>query len=131
VTLDSVLRLDTKKVMLVEIKTSNPDYSKLSKILNSYPNKNIYVMSFHNHVIKNLKKYQKNYKLGILNYIINSEEKYEYDFICLLNDLVDNKIINYYLNHKIEVFMYGVINEKNNLYYDNTYYILDHEPVKK
>jgi glycerophosphoryl diester phosphodiesterase len=129
-TLNEVLKLDTDKIILVEIKDMNPNIRKLAKILNRYPNKNIYVMSFHNHVIAKLKRYQKNFKLGILNYILNSEEKYDFDFICLLNNLTTKELIDYYHKQNILVFMYGVINEEKDLFYDNVYYILDDEPKK-
>lgn len=126
--LNEVLKLDTNKIMLVEIKDVNVPIRKLAKILNKYDNKNIYVMSFHNHVINKLKKYQKNFKLGILNYILNTEDEYDLDFICLLNNLATDELIEYYHKKNIEVFIYGVINEDKDLIFKDTYYILNNEP---
>jgi glycerophosphoryl diester phosphodiesterase len=130
-TLNDVLKLKTDKLILVEIKDINANIRKIAKILNSYPDKNIYVMSFHNHVISKLKHYQKNFKLGILNYILNTEDNYDFDFICLLNNLATKELIDYYRKKNVEVFMYGVLNEEKDLIFEDTYYILDYEPRKK
>ena len=116
------------KIILVEIKDIFINYKNFVKLINHYPDKNIYIMSFHNKVIAKLKKYNLNAKLGILNYILNSEEDYNYDFICLLNNLTTDEIINCYQNKGVEVFIYGVINEETDLFYDNVYYIVDKEP---
>lgn len=129
-TLNEVLKLDTDKIILVEIKDLSINYRKFVKLINHYPDKKIYIMSFHNKVISKLKKHKVNAKLGILNYILNSEEEYECDFICLLNNLTTEEIINCYHSKNVEVFMYGVINEEEDLFYENTFYILDKEPTK-
>lgn len=126
--LNEVLKMDNDKIILVEIKDLSINYKKFVKLINHYQDKNIYIMSFHNKVIAKLKKYKLNAKLGILNYILNSEEDYDYDFICLLNNLTNDEIINCYQNKGIEVFIYGVINEETDLFYDNVYYIVDSEP---
>ncbi len=122
--LNEVLSLPTNKIMLVEIKDSNLPYDALIKILNA-SKKNIYVMSFHNKVIENLKKKGLKKKLGILNYVLNSEEDYSYDFICLLNNLATESLVRKYQKRKIEVFLYGVINEEKDLKIDDVFYIVD------
>lgn len=127
-TLNEVLKLDTDKIILVEIKDLSINYRRFVNLINHYSNKNIYIMSFHNIIINKLKKYKVKAKLGILNYILNSEEEYEYDFICLLNNLTTNELIDCYKSQNIEVFMYGVINEETDLFYKDVYYILDKEP---
>ena len=126
--LNDVLKLNTDKIMLVEVKDSKLNYRKFVKIINHYQDKNIYIMSFHNKVINKLKKYKIKAKLGILNYILNTEEDYDYDFICLLNNLTTKEIIDCYHRKNIEVFMYGVLNEEKDLFYQNVYYIVDEEP---
>ncbi len=125
-----VLELNTDKIMLVEIKDKNFPYKKLIKTLNQYRNKNVYVMSFHNKVIEKLKKKGVYVKLGILNYILNSEEDYNLDFICLLNNLTTPHLIKEYEKRNVEVFLYGVINENNDLWYQNGTYIIDEIPKK-
>lgn len=127
-TLSDVLKLDTYKIIMVEIKDISINYSRFVKLINKYQNKNIYIMSFHNRVINKLKNYKIKAKLGVLNYILNSEDEYNLDFICLLNNLASDEIIKEYKKREIEVFMYGVINEEKDLFYENVYYILDYEP---
>ena len=87
-------------------------------------------MSFHNEVINKLNKFKRNYKLGILNYVLNTEEKYPYDFICLLNDLTTNTLINNYHKLNIEVFIYGIIKE-NKFKFDKVSYLVDGIPINK
>lgn len=129
-TLKEVLDLETDKIFLVEIKDASINYRRFVKLINQYSDKKIYIMSFHNKVIQKLKQYHIKAKLGILNYILNTEEDYDYDFICLLNNLTTENLIERYQKKNIEVFMYGVINEEEDLFYENTYYILDDEPRK-
>ncbi len=128
--LSEVLALSTNKIMLVEIKDRYISYRKLMKILNEYSDKNIYVMSFHNKVIEKLYKKGISVKLGILNYILNSEAEYHYQFICLLNNLTTPHLIKEYEKRNIEVFLYGVLNEENDLWYENGTYIVDEVPRK-
>lgn len=128
--LQEVLDLDTDKIMLVEIKNRYLPYHKLLKIFKKYQNKNIYVMSFHNKVIEKLKKKNCTAKLGILNYILNSESDYDLDFICLLNNLTTPHLIKEYEKRNVEVFLYGILNEDNDLWYENGTYIVD-EVTKK
>ena len=128
--LEDVLKLKTDKKFLIEIKDLALNFEKLSKLLNKYSNKSFYVMSFHNEVIKKLSTFSRKYRLGILNYVLNTEEKYPYDFICLLNSLTTNNLINNYKIQNIEVFIYGVIKEKN-FKFDNVSYIVDEIPLNK
>lgn len=123
--LREVLALNTTKIILIEIKDNTICYDKLSKILNAFSDKKIYVMSFHNKVIAELKKRGFKQKLGILNYVFNSEEEYSYDFICLLNNLTTQKLVEEYHKKGIEVFLYGVLNEKKDLKIEDVYYIVD------
>ena len=128
--LSEVLELNTNKIMLVEIKDNNIPYRKLIKIFDSFKDKNIYVMSFHNKVIEKLKKRHCNAKLGILNYVLNSEADYNLDFICLLNNLATYNLINAYKKRNVEVMLYGIINEDKDLWYEDGIYIVDEVPKK-
>lgn len=66
-------------------------------------------MSFSNRVIKNLSTYYRNFKVGTLNYIMNSENDYSYnDFICLLYLSVTDNLIKYFKDKKIEILLYGI-----------------------
>lgn len=129
--LEEVLNLNTNKIMLVEIKDTRIPYRKLIKILNEHRDKNIYVMSFHNKVIEKLKKKKAPAKLGILNYVLNSEADYDLDFICLLNNLATPNLINEYKKRGVEVFLYGIINEEEDLLYEDGTYIVDYVPKNK
>lgn len=126
-TLENVLKLKTDKIMLLEIKEINIDIPVFQALIHKYKNKNIYIMSFFNKVIQKLKKNQQNEKLGVLNYLLNSEENYEeYDFICILENVISEKIIHYFKNKQIEVFLYGIHHlEKTVTLYPNNYYITD------
>ncbi len=128
-TLEEVLKLETDKIFLIEIKDSHIDYKRFIKIINKHQNKNIYIMSFHNKVIEALKKYKIKAKLGVLNYILNSESDYDYDFICLLNSLTTKDLIKCYKEKNIEVIMYGIIDPDHDLFFKDVYYILDY-PIK-
>lgn len=128
--LEDVLKLETTKKFLIEIKDVTLNLLKLHKLLNKYPNKQFYIMSFHNEVIKKLAGFSRTYRVGILNYVLNTEEKYPYDFICLLNNLTSQNLISNYRKQNIEVFIYGLIKEKN-FKFDNVSYIVDDIPLNK
>ena len=114
--LENILKIKTNKIILLEIKDFKMNLDNLLKILNKY-NQNIYIMSFDKTVIEKIKNKTKKYKLGILNYVLNSDFDYKYDFICLLDAIASSKNINYYKNKNIEVFIYGTINLNRNLTY--------------
>ena len=126
VKLEDVLKLNTDKIILIDIKDINVDTNKLSKLLNKYNNKNIYVMSFFNNVIKKL--LNNTFKIGVLNYVLNSTNYYPYDFIGLIYDLVDLKTINSFKKLNIEVFLYA-INKGDILKYPDIYYIVDDKDI--
>lgn len=129
--LQEVLELETDKIMLVEIKDRNLPYRKLIKIFKQYQDKNIYVMSFHNKVIEKLKKKNAPIKLGILNYILNSEADYNLDFIALLNNLATPHLVEEYKRRNVEVLYYGIINEEEDLMDENGIYIVDRVPKNR
>ncbi len=118
-TLESILKINTDKIILLEIKDFNMDVKKLIKLLNKYK-RNIMLMSFDTNIIKKIKTLNTKYKLGVLNYIINSDSNYDFDFICLLDIISNNFVINSFKKRNIEVLIYGVINTL-----DDAIYIID------
>ena len=120
--LEEVLKLDTDKVILIEIKDINIDIDKLTKLLNKYSYKKIYVMSFFNSVIRQFKNHK--FKVGVLNYILNTEVDYKYNFIGLLYDIVTVNLIEAYKREGIEVFIYA-INKRDKYLFQGVYYIVD------
>ena len=75
-------------------------------------------------VIDKLNIKNKTYKVGILNYVLNTTEKhFKYDFICILRPLLNDKIIEFVKKNNKELFVYG--NYNNNFKYDFPYYIVD------
>ena len=125
--LESVLKLDTEKIIMIEIKDPSMDIVALSKLLEKYQDKKIYLMSFYNNTIKEFLKLSHTCKCGILNYGFNHEYSYnEYDFICILDFSLTDNIIDYFRRRKIEVFSYGLLTNKLNIK-EYVNYIIDNK----
>ena len=126
-TLENVLKLKTNKIMILEIKEINCDINRLSIILQKYDYQNIYVMSFYNKIINNLSLKNLKIKVGVLNYVLNSENDYQnYDFICLLENIMTPNLESYFTRQNKEVFIYGIHNlEKLTKEYKKSYFITD------
>lgn len=125
--LESVLKLDTEKIIMIEIKDPNMDIAALSKLLEKYQDKKIYLMSFYNNTIKEFLKLSHTCKCGILNYGFNHEYSYnEYDFICILDFSLTDNIIDYFRRRRIEVFSYGLLTNKLNIK-EYVNYIIDNK----
>lgn len=124
--LESILKINSDKLFLLEIKDFNMDIDAFLKLLNKYK-RNIYVMSFDINIIKRIRKITSNYRLGVLNYILNGEYNYDLDFICLLNVLANEKVLDYFKKKNIEVIIYGVKNVNKNL----TYIVDDNKSMTK
>lgn len=114
--LEDMLKIKTDKILLLEIKEREIDKNKLLKLLNKY-NRNYYIMSFNNNIIFELRKLNKEYKYGVLNYILNSKSDYDLDFICLLDKIANDYIINNFEKRGIEVIIYGTIKIKKDVKY--------------
>ena len=122
--LEDVLKLNTDKIILIEIKDINIDINKLTKLLNKYKKKNIYVMSFFNSVIRKFKNPP--FKVGVLNYLLNSTSEYPYDFIGILYDVASKHLIESLKKLKIEVFLYA-LSKKDKYLFKDVYYIIDND----
>ncbi len=114
-----ILKINSQKIFLIEIKNIS-SFSNFIKLLNKFKNKNIYVMSFSNNLINKINIENKTYKVGILNYVLNTTDNNKYDFIAILNSLLNDNIINTLKNK--EIFSYGLL-EKHK--YKNVFYITD------
>lgn len=118
--LTDILKISSPKMFLIEIKNIT-SFDKFMNLLNKYKNKKIYVMSFSNKLINKVNKINKTYKVGILNYVLNTEvDNNKLDFICILNSLLNDTIMEILKNK--EIFSYGLL---ENLKYKDVYYIVD------
>lgn len=79
-------------------------------------------MSFFNSVIKKFKS--PSFKIGILNYVLNSKAEYTYDFIGILYPIANDHMIASLKESNIEVFLYG-ISKNDPLLWEDIYYIVD------
>ncbi len=119
-TLKSILKIKSSKIFLIELKNIT-SFNKLINLLNKYSSKNLYVMSFSNNLIKKVSVPNRTYKIGILNYILNTTKDINnLDFICILNSLLNENIINTFKDK--EIFSYGL---REKLKYPQVYYIVD------
>lgn len=114
--LEDLLKIKTNKILLLEIKENDINKTKLLKLLNKY-NHNYYIMSFNNKVIEELKKLNNKYKYGVLNYVLNSDADYKLDFICLLDIVANDLIIDNLKKRSIDVIIYGTIKIKKDVKY--------------
>lgn len=123
--LEDLLKIETDKIILLEIKERDINKKKLLKLLNKYK-RNYYIMSFNNNVILELRDLNPNYKYGVLNYILNSKSDYDLDFICLLDGITTDKLIKNFTKRGIEVIIYGTIKLKKDVKY-----IIDDNKMQK
>ena len=114
--LEDLLKIKTDKILLLEIKEREIDKNKLLKLLNKYK-RNYYIMSFNNNIIFEIRKLNNKYKYGVLNYVLNSKSDYDLDFICLLDGIANDYIINNFEKKGIEVIIYGTIKIKKDVKY--------------
>ena len=70
---------------------------------------------------KKLDKLERSYKIGILNYVFNTNDYIKkLDFVGILNSLINEDILKILRN--LEIFSYGLFNK---MIYKNVYYIVD------
>lgn len=107
-TLDKILTINTDKILLIDIKTSNNNYKTLADILMKRLNKasqKIYLASFNKKIIKYMKKKLK-FKMGLISFYYR---KGNFDFYVINYRTITDKKIN---KLKKEVFLWTV-NKKN------------------
>lgn len=122
--LEEVLNLQTDKIIMIDVKDAFIDTQRLHETLNKYKNKNIYVISFYDNVISKLFIKKRNYKVGILNYVLNTnDDHFKYDFLCILMAISNSKIIRDFQKNNKDLFIYGVDKAKIKEIYP--YYIVD------
>lgn len=120
--LKDVLKKYDKKLILIEIKDSEIDVNVLNSLLNKY--ENIYVMSFDRDYMYSLLNLNRKYKVGYLNYVINSKDTdYEFDFVAFNKNLITDKVIKSFFENKTLLFVWGLF--KNNKVLFNLKYIDD------
>ena len=123
--LGDVLKIKTDKIIVIDIKYPFLDIQEFHEKLRKYPEKKIYVISFYDNVIKKLYEMPRSYKVGVLNYVLNTTDHgFNYDFVCLLMNLTSDNLIERFKKLGKEVFIYGVDN-MNNITNFYPYYILD------
>ena len=118
--LKNILNIKSDKIFLIEIKNIK-HMNIFLNIIGNFKNKNIYIMSFYLKYIKDINVIDRFYKIGILNYVLNTNNYIkELDFVCILNNLINEVIINELKG--IQVISYGITNIKK---YNNVIYIVD------
>lgn len=123
--LDDVLNIKTDKIIVVDVKYPFIDIDTLHEKLEKHSDKKIYVISFYDNVIRKLFAKKRTYKVGILNYVLNTtDEEFSYDFVCLLMNLTSDSLIERFKLLSKEVFIYGV-DDQNKITNFYPYYILN------
>ncbi len=121
--LRDLLTINTSKIILLELKDFEMDLKLLIKELKKYSVSNLYIMSFSTKLITNLRRLTNKYKVGVLNYVLNSTDNYSFDFICLLKGTLSLQVLDIFQKLKIEVIGYGVKNSHDLTY--NLKYIVN------
>ena len=122
-TLEDVLKLETDKMIVIEIKDYDLNLNNLVKLLNKYKQRDIYVWSFSSKVIKKLAKYERSFKIGVLNIVINSEKNYDYyDFIGIYKNILTNELASYFISQDIKLFIWGLMDK---IYIDDDFKFKD------
>ena len=112
--LETIIKRYKDKIIFIELK------EKIDIIKYLDNNNNYYISSFNYDYIKDIPKSNK-YKLGIINYILNSNVNYDrLDFVMILESIYNDKLFKF---NKLEIVIYGVIGNINNYNKDLKYLI--------
>lgn len=104
--LKEIIKKVNNKIIFIELKEKIKK-NDLYKILSLNKKNTYYICSFNREY---LREYDKTYNLGIINNIFNSKISLsKYNFIVILEDLINKKIFEYYKNKNIEVVIYGTL----------------------
>ena len=123
--LSTILNIKTDKIILIDIKDSMIDIDNLEKLFLKYNKDNLYVMCFDEKVIRKLSENkERKYNLGVLNYVINTNEKhFKYDFLVIPSIAYNKKIKLLFENDNKKLMIYAI--KKENINNDMPYYIVD------
>ena len=103
--LEDVINRYQNKVMIIELK----EKIDITKYLEN-PKNDYYISSFNYDYVSYLKK-STNYKLGVINYVLNSGVDYsKLDFIMILDSIYNQKLFKF---KELEIVIYGVIGNIN------------------
>lgn len=103
--LEDVINRYQNKVMIIELK----EKINITKYLEN-PKNNYYISSFNYDYVAYLKK-NSNYKLGVINYVLNSGVDYsKLDFIMILDSIYNKKLFKF---KELEIIIYGVVGNIN------------------
>lgn len=103
--LEDVINRYQNKVMIIELK----EKIDITKYLENSKN-NYYISSFNYDYVSYLKK-STNYKLGVINYVLNSGVDYsKLDFIMILDSIYNQKLFKF---KELEIIIYGVVGNIN------------------
>ena len=123
--LSEVIDKINNTIIFIEIK-EEINKEELGNILNRNKTNTYYIMSFNKKYIDNLLGIE--YKLGLINYVFNSNiDLSKYDFLLILEDLFNKDIYEYLLKNNIESVIYntlGNIKIKNKDIIENLKYII-------
>ena len=123
--LSEVIDKINNTIIFIEIK-EEINKEELGNILNRNKTNTYYIMSFNKKYIDNLLGIE--YKLGLINYVFNSNiDLSKYNFLLILEDLFNKDIYEYLLKNNIESVIYntlGNIKIKNKDIIDNLKYII-------
>ncbi len=118
-----VVKKINNKIIFIELK-ENISSKDLNNVLTLNTTNTYYIFSFNKKYIENISEL----KRGVVNYVFNSGiDITKYDFILILEDVVNEKIIDYLNNNNIEPVIYntrGNINLKNKEFLANLKYIV-------
>lgn len=103
--LEDVINRYQNKVMIIELK----EKIDITKYLDN-PKNEYYISSFNYDYVAYLKK-SSNYKLGVINYVLNSGVDYsKLDFIMILDSIYNKKLFKF---KELEIIIYGVVGNIN------------------
>jgi len=118
-----VLKKINNTIIFIELK-ENIDPNDLNNILKLNTTNTYYIFSFNKKYVKSISES----KRGLVNYVFNSGiDITNYDFILILEDFINEKIIEYLKNNNIEPVIYntrGNIKVKNKEIINNLKYIV-------
>lgn len=113
--LENVINRYHNKVMVIELKEKIDITKYLDNSKNSY-----YISSFNYDYVSYLKK-SNNYKLGVINYVLNSGVDYnKLDFIMILDSIYNQKLFKF---KDLEIIIYGVVGNINDYNKDLKYIV--------